>query len=1065
MRLIEKYIKRCISILFMFCICVFAFPQRFNRLTEDQGLSSRRCYAVCQDKNGLIWIATKLSIDRYDGHEIIHYELLSPDRQTTGDIDAKFVCLSPDSLVWAFTQSGYIYRYDEHFDAFVFVYSIRDFYQSGNVILNSLFFEDKNTLLLATRKGVLKLDLARKIASTCKILDETEVYYIDKEGEFYYFATKNGLQIIRYFNNNAIIVNHLLAGYTINRIYYDAEYKQFWIGTFSKGIFVLQDDDKGKLLSVQQKINKPVRAILPYNETQLAVGIDGEGVFLINRQTFEAEQTLVWAEDQPQSIGSNSVWDLFIDKQKIMWVATYHRGISYSDCSNLNFRSIVHEKQNINSITSNYINAVIEDKDGDLWFGTNNGLSRLNRSAGRWQHFFNNEVASDKNVILTLCESADGRIWAGGYAFGMAFIDKHTGTVKRFHTTDAKPVIGTDYVYSIYEDKYTGNLWIGGIYGKISCYNPHTNQSQLYNEESLRCFCNYNDSVILLGLNTGLYLMNKNTGEKQSTRLLMPISDIRRDDGNSYWIGTMNNGLYHYDMKADSLSCFTKRDNELSSDHVYAIQKDESGYLWISTEMGLNRMNPQDGKITNFDKQDGLISNLFIPNASIRCRSNEMIFGSADGAVAFYPSEIQKIKQQNYYRLIFTGFYLFGDLVTSGENDSPLKNPVNKTSKIVLSYNKNYFSFHFSLPNYYLSDKTQYSHFLKGYDLDWSHSSTNQFVSYSKIQPGHYTFMVRAYSEKQLLEERHIEIIVRQPWWNTVWAWITYLMAAFLLIFYLIDYYSKQMKKKQTREKMEFFLSNARRGEKTDTRLFVVVSDTGVASYFIDLLSPDYCVDIYNTGSEALNSATRIQPQLILIDFQLTDMDGFSLCKKIKKNSNTAHIPVLLITNHTYKKVLKKIFASGATDFISKPFESEIISMQIANLLSLQQGWQNKTLTDMKKNNLLAVDNERDQEFMNNFIKLIEQNLDNPNLNLSMVCRELALSRTLLYNWTTRLTGHSANEFIRVIRLKNAANMLISGQYTITEVASKVGFDNPKYFSKIFKNYYKVAPKNYMNKL
>ena len=1292
MYLIENHKKYILLPLLLLCVYVFAFPQQFSRLNEDQGLSSRRCYAVCQDKNGFMWIATKLSIDRYDGREIVHYELTSPDKQVNNNIGANFVCLSPDSVVWVFTQSGYIYYYDERTDAFVFVYSIRDFYQSYNVILNSIFFENKNILLLATRRGVLKFDLAKKIVSDCNIFHGHEVNYIEKYKDLHYFATRDGLLIIRFYNNdNAEIVNHLLKGNIINHLYYDANYQQLWIGTVSDGMYILQDCKSKNLLSIQLKTKKPVRAITPYNETQLAVGIDGEGVFLVNRRTLQTEQAFVWDENQPKSIGSNSIWDLFVDNQKIMWVATYHGGISFSDCSNMNFRSVVHEKQNINSVISNYINKILEDRDGDLWFGTNNGLSLLNKNTNKWKHFFNSDDLSDKNIILTLCEDSFGKIWAGGYAFGVASIDKKTGNIKRFYATDTKPIIGTDYVYSIYKDEYSGNLWIGGIYGKISCYNPTTNTSQLYNEESLRCFCNYNDSMLLLGLNTGLYLMNKNTGKKQPTKLCLPINDILKDGDRCYWIGTMANGLYYYDMKTDLLNHYTKAENGLPSNYVYAIKKDEDNCLWISTEMGLVKLNPKNDKIISFDKQDGLISNLFIPCASVRCSDNRMIFGSADGAVEFYPSEIQKTKQQNYYRLIFTGFYLFGNSTNQGDKDSPLKIPVNNARKITLPYNKNYFSFSFSLPNYHLSEKTEYSYFLRGYDLDWSQTSTIHSISYSKIQPGKYTFMVRVYVDKQLLEERHIDIIVCQPWWNSVWAWIAYLFIIITIIVYLVNYYSERAKKKQTREKMDFFINtahdiltplslieaplkdisamdtlteeakyllslalnntmrlnrfvyqlidfqkinldashllvsknniklyftgkwndyspiasqkfitldvylpetekevlfdkekigkildnllsnaikytpfggkieinisflenewsftvkdtgpgipkknqnlifkyifrvandvnnqnvgsgvglkmvyalvcihqgkitfNSKKGEgteftitlpysydekfidasnpvefnrqekKADTLVFIVVSDTEVASYLHNLLSHDYCVETYNTGTEACNSVTRIQPKLILVDYLLTDMDGFSFCKKIKDNPNTIHIPILFISNHIDKETSKKIFNSGAIDYIRKPFESEIITLQIANLLNLQQVWQDKTLTDIKKNNMVAMNNERDQEFMDNLIQLIETNLDNPDLNISMLCKELALSRTLLYNRITQLTGNSANEFIRIIRLKNAANMLISGQYTITEVALMVGFDNPKYFSRIFKDYYKVAPKNYL---
>ena len=126
----------------------------------------------------------------------------------------------------------------------------------------------------------------------------------------------------------------------------------------------------------------------------------------------------------------------------------------------------------------------------------------------------------------------------------------------------------------------------------------------------------------------------------------------------------------------------------------------------------------------------------------------------------------------------------------------------------------------------------------------------------------------------------------------------------------------------------------------------------------------------------------------------------------------------------------------------------------------MRQAAQRQCLEELKNNNAVELSNKADNEFMEKLLKLIETNIDNPELNIQMMCSELAMSRTLLYNKITQLTGKSPTEFIRIFRLKQAA----SGEYSVTNVAFKVGIDNPKYFSRIFKEFYGVSPKEYLAK-
>ena len=138
----------------------------------------------------------------------------------------------------------------------------------------------------------------------------------------------------------------------------------------------------------------------------------------------------------------------------------------------------------------------------------------------------------------------------------------------------------------------------------------------------------------------------------------------------------------------------------------------------------------------------------------------------------------------------------------------------------------------------------------------------------------------------------------------------------------------------------------------------------------------------------------------------------------------------------------------GAIDYIAKPFDKEVLRSKIANIFELRQAAQRQCLEELKNNNAVELSNKADNEFMEKLL----------------MCSELAMSRTLLYNKITQLTGKSPTEFIRIFRLKQAAALLLSGEYSVTDVAFKVGIDNPKYFSRIFKEFYGVSPKEYLAK-
>jgi YesN/AraC family two-component response regulator len=196
-------------------------------------------------------------------------------------------------------------------------------------------------------------------------------------------------------------------------------------------------------------------------------------------------------------------------------------------------------------------------------------------------------------------------------------------------------------------------------------------------------------------------------------------------------------------------------------------------------------------------------------------------------------------------------------------------------------------------------------------------------------------------------------------------------------------------------------------------------------------------------------------------DVMMPEMNGIDLCAKIKSDERVSHIPVILLTARSSDEQRLEGYQTGANDYITKPFNFEILEARITNLLRQREKSQRafrKTL-DVKASELQIT--PLDVKFVENAIKCVEKNVDSADFSVEDLGVELGISRAYVYKKIMALTGKSPLEFIRTIRLQHAAQLLEKSQLSVSEVAYKVGFNNPKYFTKYFKEQYHVLPSQY----
>ncbi|WP_106830614.1 hybrid sensor histidine kinase/response regulator transcription factor [Parabacteroides pacaensis] len=251
--------------------------------------------------------------------------------------------------------------------------------------------------------------------------------------------------------------------------------------------------------------------------------------------------------------------------------------------------------------------------------------------------------------------------------------------------------------------------------------------------------------------------------------------------------------------------------------------------------------------------------------------------------------------------------------------------------------------------------------------------------------------------------------------------------------------------------------------EKNVSVLFVE-DDSELRTSLSRLLSEKYQVVAASNGLEGLEIACRMNPDLIISDVMMPKMDGFELCKKIKENENTSHIPVILLTAKIDGSDHLAGLKSGADTYITKPFNYTILEAQIENMLSNR-----KRMVDKFRSSPLtqAIDvsmTSYEEKFLATAIEVVKKNIEDPDFDVKMFTEQMQVSSSMLYRKLKALTNLSPNEFIRNIRLKAAAALLKEKKGNVADIAFQIGFKDARYFSVCFKKEFNMTPGEYMER-
>ncbi|MBN2637205.1 MAG: response regulator [Prolixibacteraceae bacterium] len=789
-----------IVIIILSSFSVDAFPAKFYSINSKFGISIRAANDICEDDNGFIWASSRTGILRLTDDNYRFYQL---PFETADVITVKLIY--KNSNLYAYTNNGQIFYYNTIYDRFDFMVSLRKETGDNELVLSNILIDDFNIIWMATTFGFYKyenssLELIRKISDKIYStiwFDNSNILIAEPKGIWLFNINSKKFEQIH--------VNSSNIPYEYSSLYYDVYRNNLWMGTLSDGLFQYNfttDSCSSKFDSFTT--TQPILAIEANTDSTLLVGIDGQGIWELNKYKTQVVNVYKESTYDPMSLRGNGVYEIFRDKNNRIWVCTISGGVSFFDQDSPLVNQITHQNFNPNSLINNDVNSIIEDREGKLWFATNNGISCWNTIYDTWKHFYYN-ILKQAQVFLSICEDDQGRIWAGTYASGVYVIDGKTGEeLAHYEQSNKRSSEFTDYIFAIYKDS-EGDIWLGGVNGNFACYSSKENNFRIYSNEPINSFYELEPGQILLGCVYGISVLNKETGEIKKLVEDLFVNDLFVN-GDIIWMCTSGDGLVRYDYKKGTIENFTTTSGLPSNfiNSIYSTSDDD--FLWLGTENGLCRFEPQKNKVLTYSSINPLSGISFNIGSPFMLKNKQLAWGTNKGAIFFNPKLMEESPVD--------GRIYLQDIVISGSSvreipDFNLNTPVDSLQLLQLNYSQNNLSL--DLIPIGAPAGTKFSWKFEGFDNNWSTPTDNRTITYTNIPSGNFQLKIRLLDSSltQTLAERTLNIKMIPPVWRASWFIILIIILLIGVITLIQLFYINRLKRIHTEEKVRFFTNTA----------------------------------------------------------------------------------------------------------------------------------------------------------------------------------------------------------------------------------------------------------------
>ena len=942
---------------------VVAQSYQFKHLEVSDGLSNNSVNTICKDRDGFMWFGTTTGLNRYDGYTFKIYQHAENDPGSLPDNYITDIVEIPDGRFWVNTGRGYV-LFDKEQDCFITdVTGFMKNLESGGVPEQVFVDREGNTCLSVAGEGCYRYKEGGKRLFFSYVehsLPEHGVTQIAECSDGLLLIYNTGLLVCLDRATLAIkwksdeIKKYIPAGKTIEfSLFVDRDnciwaYSLMGIWAYDCGTKSWRTDLTAIWSSRPDVI---IHAVAQDIEGRIWVGKDYDGIDVLEKETGKVA-SLVAHDDNGRSLPHNTIYDLYADRDGIMWVGTYKKGVSYYSESIFKF----------NMYEWGDITCIEQADENRLWLGTNDhGILLWNRSTGKAEPFWRDAEGQLPNPVVSMLKSKDGKLWVGTFNGGLYCMD---GSRVRSYKEGTGNALASNNVWALVEDD-KGRIWIASLGGGLQCLEPlsgtfetYTSNNSALLENNVTSLCWVDNNTLFFGTaNQGVGMMDMRTreikkiqGQGGNVKLSNDaVNHVYKDSRGLVWIATRE-GLNVYDTRRHVFLDLSPV-AEAKGNFIAAITEDQERNMWVSTSRKVIRVTvASDGKGSYlfdsraYNSEDGL-QNCDFNQRSIKTLHDGIIaIGGLYGVNVFAPDHIRYNKMLP--NVMFTGLSLFDEAVKVGQSYGGrvlIEKELNDVENVEFDYKQNIFSVSFASDNYNLPEKTQYMYKLEGFNNDWLTLPLGVHnVTFTNLAPGKYVLRVKAINSDGYvgIKEATLGIVVNPPFWMSWWAYLLYAVGLVVVLFlaryrmlkrerekFHLQQIENEVAKNEEINNMKFrFFTNVSHELRTPLTLIISPLE-GMLKETTDELQSTRLQLMYRNAQRLLHLVNQ------LLDFRKGEMSTHQLSLSEGDIISYVHSVCNSFLLMADKKHIQFSFFSGIDTF-SMAFDADKVGKIVMNLLS-----------------------------------------------------------------------------------------------------------------------------------